>query len=493
MVGEYGEHRSPSHREGQKKLNHPRRFAHRELLVDAVTPIGAFAMVSSARPGPAMLFESAPGAGVGARRSLIALGSRGAVRAFDGEVSVSIDGDDRRRADLSPVQAGRDLVRALRPGPADIGLSPYFGLFGAAAHEFSGYLERLPALPRGDDPMPDLHLIVPEVLIVFDHRTHRATITTLSGPDGKTRDDADIVEALTVPSVAPLAASSAHEVNGAPPESAHDAERYCDAVNVAKAAIHDGEAFQIVLSQGRTIASSAKPFDVYRALRSINPSPYMFFLDLGWGQLLGSSPEMLAKLDGGRATVRPLAGTRPRSDDSETDRRYAAMLRRDPKERAEHTMLVDLGRNDLSRVCVAGSVRVHDFMDVERFSHVMHLVSEVGGRLDQGRDAFDLFCAAFPAGTVSGAPKIRALEIIAELEGVRRGFYAGAVLRIGFDGSMDSCITLRSMHAYGGAFHLRAGAGIVAASDAAGEDRECRAKLGATLEALSLVSGEVTA
>jgi anthranilate synthase component 1 len=474
-------------------LKNRRRFEHRELLVDAVTPIGAFAAVSSARPGPTMLFESAPGAGVGARRSLIALGSRGAVRAFDGGVTVSVDSDDRQHADVSPVEAGRDLMAALRPGPEDIGRSPFFGLFGAAAHEFSGYLERLPALPRGDDPMPDLHLIVPETLVVFDHFTHRATITTLSGPDGKTRDDAAIVEALTVPGVAPRVASSAPAVNGLPPTAQPDAGRYCEAVNVAKAAIYDGEAFQIVLSQGRTIASPANPFEVYRALRSINPSPYMFFLDLGWGQLFGSSPEMLAKLDGERATVRPLAGTRARSDDPETDRRRASALRRDPKERAEHTMLVDLGRNDLSRVCAVGSVRVHEFMDVERFSHVMQLVSEVTGRLDQGRDAFDLFCAAFPAGTVSGAPKIRALELIAELEGVRRGFYAGAVLRIGFDGGMDSCITLRSMHAYGGAFHLRAGAGIVAASDAAGEDRECRAKLGATLDALTMASGSVPA
>ncbi len=474
-------------------MNNRRRFQHRELLVDAVTPIGAFAAVASARPGPAMLFESAPGAGVGARRSLIALGSRGAMRAFDGEVTVSMDGDDRRRTDVSPVQAGRDLAAALRPGPEDVVRSPFFGFFGAAAHEFSAYLERLPALPRGGDPMPDLHLIVPETLIVFDHFTHRATITTLSGPDGTTRDDADIVEALTVPSLAPLAASSANEFTGRTSVGDDDAGRYCEAVNVAKAAIHDGEAFQVVLSQGRAIGSPANPFDVYRALRSINPSPYMFFLDLGWGQLFGSSPEMLAKLDGERATVRPLAGTRPRSDDPETDRRRATALRRDPKERAEHTMLVDLGRNDLSRVCAVGSVRVHEFMDVERFSHVMHLVSEVTGRLDQGRDAFDLFGAAFPAGTVSGAPKIRALELIAELEGVRRGFYAGAVLRIGFDGGMDSCITLRSVHAYGDLFHLRAGAGIVAASDAAGEDRECRAKLGATLEALTMASAGVPA
>jgi anthranilate synthase component 1 len=475
-------------------MHNRRRFLHQDLLVDAVTPIGAFVALSNTRPGPALLFESAPGAGVGARRSMIALGARGAVRAFDGEVTVTIDGEDALIKNESPADAARRLAATLRPGPDDVAKSPFFGLFGAAAHEFAGYLERLPALPRGGDPMPDLHLIVPETLIVLDHYTHRASITTLSGSNGALRDDSDVVEALTNPHLASSAPSERSAADNSPSTVGEPgAKGYRNAVNVAKAAIHNGDAFQVVLSQGRTIVSSAKPFDLYRALRSINPSPYMFFLDLGWGQLLGSSPEMLAKLEGSRATVRPLAGTRARSDDAETDRRRAIALRRDPKERAEHTMLVDLGRNDLSRVCTVGSVRVRDFMDVERFSHVMHLVSEVSGTLDQSNDAFDLFCAAFPAGTVSGAPKIRALELIAGLENARRGFYAGAVLRIGFDGGMDSCITLRSMHAYGGAFHLRAGAGIVAASDAAGEDRECRAKLGATLEALSMASGGVPA
>jgi anthranilate synthase component I len=475
-------------------MHNRRRFLHRDLLVDAVTPIGAFVALSNTRPGPALLFESAPGAGVGARRSMIALGARGAVRAFDGDVTVTIDGEDTLIKKESPAAAARRLAATLRPGPDHVAKSPFFGLFGAAAHEFAGYLERLPVLPRGDDPMPDLHLIVPETLIVLDHYTHRATITTLSGLDGALRDDSDVVEALTNPRLASSAPSERSTLDDSPSTVGEPgAKGYRNAVNVAKAAIHNGDAFQVVLSQGRTIVSSAKPFDVYRALRSINPSPYMFFLDLGWGQLFGSSPEMLAKLEGSRATVRPLAGTRARSDDAGTDRRRAIALRRDPKERAEHTMLVDLGRNDLSRVCTVGTVRVGNFMDVERFSHVMHLVSEVSGTLDQSNDAFDLFCAAFPAGTVSGAPKIRALELIAELEGARRGFYAGAVLRIGFDGGMDSCITLRSVHAYGGAFHLRAGAGIVAASDAAGEDRECRAKLGATLEALSMASGGIPA
>ena len=269
-------------------------------------------------------------------------------------------------------------------------------------------------------------------------------------------------------------------------DAAPHSDEFRRAVVAAKAAIDDGEAYQVVLSQGRTIESAAEPFEVYRALRSINPSPYLFFLDLGWGQLLGSSPEVLAKLEERRASLRPLAGTRARGADPSDDRRRAAALRRDPKESAEHTMLVDLGRNDLGRVCTAGSVTVREFMDVERFSHVMHLVSEVGGELAADRDAFDLLRAAFPAGTVSGAPKIRALELIAELEGVRRGFYAGAVLRVGFDGCLDSCITLRSMHAYGGVYHVRAGAGVVAESDPASEDRECAAKLGAALQALRM-------
>jgi anthranilate synthase component I len=475
-------------------LNSFRRIIHRDILADAVTPIGAYLAVTHARQGPAMLFESALGAGVGARRSLICVGARGEVRVFDGEVSTAIDGGPLRMTRTAPLDACRSMLATLAPTSDDIKRSPFFGLFGAATHEFSGYLERLPHLPRADDPMPDLHLVVPETLIVFDHYTHRATITTLAADDGSVRDDADIIEALT---------SARSTVHGYPePLATHEphahpegpnSDRYRNAVKAAKVAIYDGEVFQVVLSQGRVIESDARPFDVYRTLRSINPSPYMFFIDLGWGQLLGSSPEMLAKLDGRRAVVRPLAGTRPRSEDPETDRKRAAELRRDPKERAEHTMLVDLGRNDVGRVSAPGSVRVDDFMDVERFSHVMHLVSEVSGELRTELDAFDLMAAAFPAGTVSGAPKIRALELIAQLEGSRRGFYAGAVARFGFDGGFDSCITLRSMHAYGGAYHLRAGAGIVAASDPASEDEECRAKLGATLDALAMASEGVPA
>ncbi|HEY5095824.1 MAG TPA: anthranilate synthase component I family protein [Candidatus Eremiobacteraceae bacterium] len=475
-------------------MNTFRRIVHRDVLADAVTPIGAYLAIVRARKGPAMLFESALGAGVGARRSLIGVGARGEVRVFDGEVSTAIDGGELRATGASPLDACRSVLESLSPAADDIRRSPFFGLFGAAAHEFSGYLERLPHLPRAHDPMPDLHLVVPETLVVFDHFTHRATITTLAAEDGTSRDDADIVAALTA---APFIAYAGSDLQ--PPRElaatsdGPGAARFCANVAAAKAAIYDGEVFQVVLSQGRTVESDADPFDVYRALRSINPSPYMFFIDLGWGQLLGSSPELLAKLEGRRAIVRPLAGTRARSDDPETDRKRAAALRRDPKERAEHTMLVDLGRNDVGRVCTPGSVCVDEFMDVERFSHVMHLASEVSGELKPELDAFDLMAAAFPAGTVSGAPKVRALELIAQLEGTRRGFYAGAVLRFGFDGSLDSCITLRSMHAYGGAFHLRAGAGIVEASDPEGEDRECRAKLGATLAALAMAAGGLPA
>lgn len=468
-------------------MNTQRRIVHRELLADAVTPVGAYREIARARGGPSFLLESALGAGVGARRSLIGVGARGEVRAVDGRVSLAVDGRERPVTDASPLEACRELLSALLPAPEDVERSPFFGLFGAAAHELSGYFERLPHLPRGDDPMPDLHLVVPETLVVFDHFTHRATVTTLASADGSARDDADIVEALTTSAATQFTSM----VDDGPFEMrAHDDEscsgEFRRAVAAAKAAIDEGDAYQVVVSQGRTIESGADPFDVYRALRSINPSPYMFFLDLGWGQLLGSSPELLAKLEGRHATVRPLAGTRARSGDPREERGRAAALRRDPKERAEHTMLVDLGRNDLGRVCTYGSVSVREFMGVELFSHVMHLVSEVCGELSADNDAFDLLRAAFPAGTVSGAPKIRALELIAELEGVRRGFYAGAVIRVGFDGGMDSCITLRSMHAYGDAFHVRAGAGVVADSDPAAEDRECAAKLGAALQALRM-------
>jgi anthranilate synthase component I len=472
----------------------PRAVHAREFVADGITPIAAYSCASHVRPGPSFLFESAPGPSQTSRYSIIGLGTLGELIASEGAVSVR-EGR-RREAFAAPdvFEGARSLMRRMAPDSSGgLGVGRFLGAYGAAAFEFAGYVERLPRLRRNGDPMPDLHLIVPETVVVFDHFTHRMKLLTLADEAGRVRDDGDLVEALRAASIAPLATAdlgptaagrSRADVSAAPTSGPFTA-----AVGCAKESIVAGEAFQIVLSQRWNVSGCARPFDVYRALRTINPSPYMFYLDLGWGALFGSSPEVLARLDGSRAMVRPLAGTRSRNPDPDEERRIAAQLKRDVKERAEHIMLVDLGRNDLGKTSVPGSVRVTDLLSVEYYSHVMHLVSEVRGVLQPGRDAFDLFAAVFPAGTVSGAPKIRAMELIAELEGVRRGFYAGSIGYFGFDGSMDTCITLRSAHYYGGSYHVQAGAGIVADSVPESEDRECRSKAGAVFAALAAVSG----
>ena len=411
----------------------------------------------------------------------------GELRVADGALSLTTARSTRRDEHVDGMRvldAARELIEASKPSAPMDEVPHLHGAYGAAAFEFAGYLERLPHLPRGADPMPDLHLVVPETLVIFDHFTHEMTVSSFAGAQ-RLEGLCDTLASASAPHLADgLGSCHAQLVPVAP---------YGDLVERAKEAIRAGDAFQIVLAQRWTAACSVAPFNVYRALRAINPSPYMFFLDLGWGELFGSSPELLAVASAGRARIRPLAGTRARDADASRDARLAAQLRRDSKERAEHMMLVDLARNDLARVCAAGSVRVNELLSIERFSHVMHLVSDVSGLLRPGRDAFDLFAAAFPAGTVSGAPKIRAMELIAELEGRRRGFYAGSVCRFGFDGSLDACITLRSAHAYDAALHLSAGAGLVADSQPEREDAECRAKAQVLIAAIQRASGAAMA
>jgi anthranilate synthase component 1 len=264
---------------------------------------------------------------------------------------------------------------------------------------------------------------------------------------------------------------------------------YEEAVRQGKEYISAGDIFQVVLSQRLSRRTQADPFSIYRALRRVNPSPYMFFLDLGGDPptyLVGSSPEVLVRLQGRTAAVRPLAGTRPRGQTEQEDKQLEADLLADPKERAEHVMLVDLGRNDLGRVCEYNTVHVPELMAVERYSHVMHIVSHVSGQVRPDKDAYDLLRATFPAGTVSGAPKVRAMEIIEELEGTRRGPYAGAVGYIGFNGNMDTCITIRTILIRGETAYLQAGAGIVADSDPTREWEETLHKARALSTAIQM-------
>ncbi|HSD29380.1 MAG TPA: anthranilate synthase component I family protein, partial [Vicinamibacteria bacterium] len=259
-----------------------------------------------------------------------------------------------------------------------------------------------------------------------------------------------------------------------------------EAVVRAKEFIACGDAFQVVLSRQGRIPCDCDPFAVYRALRMVNPSPYMYFLKDGDSAIAGASPEMLVRVENARVETRPIAGTRPRGKTPEEDDALARELLADEKERAEHLMLVDLGRNDVGRVCRYGSVRVPEFMEIERYSHVSHIVSSVIGDLDEGKDALDALVATFPAGTLSGAPKIRAMEIIDELEGTRRGLYGGALGYLDLTGNLDFCIAIRTLLFHGGRVTLQAGAGIVADSDPSAEERETSAKAGALFEALRL-------
>ena len=262
--------------------------------------------------------------------------------------------------------------------------------------------------------------------------------------------------------------------------------QFVGAVHKAKSYIRAGDAFQIVVSQRFSAPTSAEPFEIYRALRVLNPSPYLYFLKLDDVSVVGSSPEMLVKVQGRNALYRPLAGTVPRGRNEEDDRELEAKLLSDPKERAEHVMLVDLGRNDLGRVCEYGSVKVDRLMFVERYSHVMHLASALSGRLREGVDCFDALMACFPAGTLSGAPKVRAMEIIDELEPTRRGIYAGAILYLDFSGNLDSCIGLRTLVAKNGRAYIQAGAGLVADSVPVREYEESANKARALIRALEI-------
>ncbi len=456
-----------------------------EYIADGITPIAAYACVSRVVDGPSFLLESAPGPQQTARYSIIGLGHAGELRASQGRVVARAGAISQTFDGTQVLDGARWLVRALRPAnEVPRPWSRFLGAYGCAAFELAGYFERLPTLPHADDPMPDLHLVVPSTIVVFDHFSHRVAVLGMSRDESGASDEGRgrMRDALGSAAIPPLDDRAGDRPDVEVPSRA----RYVGMVERAQESSGAGDVFQIVLSQAWKVRSEVTPFDAYRRLRAINPSPYMYYVDFGWGPLLGSSPEVLVRLDGPTARLRPLAGTRPRDADPERERRTAARLKRDAKERAEHVMLVDLGRNDLGRACTVGTVRVTDLLSVEYYSHVMHLVSEVRGSMRSDRDAFDLFACAFPAGTVSGAPKIRAMELIAELEQRRRGFYAGSVGYFGFDGSMDACITLRSAHCVDGAYRVQAGAGIVADSAPASEYDECAAKAAAVLQALGV-------
>ncbi|MFN3491554.1 MAG: anthranilate synthase component I family protein, partial [Anaerolineales bacterium] len=364
------------------------------------------------------------------------------------------------------------------------------GLVGYLGYESVRYFEPTlkSSMKRGN--LPDGIYLLADTVIAFDHARRSLSLiaNALDGDIDSANRKLDEIESLINQS---LPAPQQHEIKNSKTKSNMTQGKFEDMVRDAKEHIGAGDIFQAVLSQRFTRESNVEPFDVYRAVRRLNPSPYMFFFDFRLVDdeplfIVGSSPEMFVRLEGRTASLRPIAGTRPRGADANADNLLAQELLADEKERAEHVMLVDLGRNDLGRVCEYGTVKVSDFFTVEKYSHVMHIVSHVEGKLKNDLTAFDLVRAAFPAGTVSGAPKVRALEIISDLEPDARDIYAGMIGYFGFDGNMDTCLALRTMAAHGNTFSVQAGAGIVADSDPTTEFQETVNKASAMLKAIDM-------
>ncbi len=461
-----------------------------DILADTETPLSALAKVY-ANHGPVFLLESVEGGERWGRYSFLGASAHQSIRVYRDRVEVENAGPLRQIPhEGDPLSVLRALMAGYRPVSIP-GLPRFWGgMVGYFAYEFVSFFEAIPnAYP---EHLPLAHFIIPDRLFIFDNIKHTLTLVAYAFLDGRDPKEA-YDEALR--SVADMRALLAHPLSEPPifpegpfeltPRVAPDAFRA--QVSRIKEYITAGDIIQAVISQPFGCSPPPNPWWLYRVQRYINPSPYLYFMHLDDTVLIGSSPETMVRLDSGVATLRPIAGTKPRGRTEQQDRQLADELLQDPKERAEHLMLVDLGRNDLGRVAEIGTVQVTDLMVVDRFSHVMHLVSNISCDLRADCDAFDLLRATFPAGTLSGAPKIRAMEIIAELEAEPRGPYGGAIGYISFTGNMDLAITIRTATIQNGTLTVRAGAGIVADSDPERERVETVNKARAMQKALELV------
>ncbi len=465
----------------------------RRVPADLETPVSAFLKLRAAGPGAAEMFllESVErGIQVG-RYSFIGVSPAASITLRDDTVEI-VRGDDTETfpAGNDPLSFVRDEI-ARTPAIEGFDLpGPFAGAVGFISYDVARYFEKLPAPADGGLGLPGFRFLIPHTLVVFDHVRSEIEIVVLPRGRDEAAYDTALEEINTL--LAALDAPLQHERgNGGAPSAAKTTsnvtrDQFEGMVLDAKEHILAGDAFQIVLSQRLGAETTTEPFQIYRALRILNPSPYMFFLGFKDFQMIGSSPEVLVKLEGRKATVAPIAGTRPRGQTPSQDQELETELLADIKERAEHVMLVDLGRNDLGRVCDTGSVSVDSLMHIEKYSHVMHIVSTVTGDLREEYNAFDLTRACFPAGTLSGAPKIRAMEIIAELEYDRRGPYGGGVGYFGHDGDMDMCITIRTIVMVENMYYVQAGAGIVADSDPGREYEETLDKARALVKAVAI-------
>jgi anthranilate synthase component 1 len=456
---------------------------YRTLPADLETPVSVYLKLSQGGEA-SFLLESVEGGEQVARFSFLGVNPAAILSAQGQEIHEKRNG----KITTSSLPSNEDALDAIKAAlnrfnPVSLPGLPRFvgGAVGFLSYDIVREFEKLPETASDELHLPEALFMLVETLVMFDHVKHQLIVLSNAHNEGDPRSAYDQaierIEAIVTRLQAPLPTIPAQEpATDAPLTSNFTQQEFEERVRRAKEYIAAGDAFQIVLSQRLTRETTANPFAIYRALRMLNPSPYMFFLHFPDDDMhvIGASPEMMVRFDADTRTamVRPIAGTAPRGATHEADLEYAEKMLADPKERAEHVMLVDLGRNDLGRVCDYGTVTVPQMMIVERFSHVMHIVSHVQGRVRAGMDAYDLIRATFPAGTLSGAPKIRAMEIIEELEGIRRGLYGGAVGYFSYGGSMDTCIAIRTLLMRGNRIYLQAGAGLVADSDPSYEYQE---------------------
>ena len=465
-----------------------------EVVADLETPVSAFMKLGDSPYS--YLLESAETAGGIGRYSFLGVNPSVIFKSRGERAEIIREGETKELRSRNPLMLLKGLLKNYQP-VADESLPPFSGgAVGYIGYDCVRFFEKLPEEKLDELALPDLYFMITDTLVIFDRLMNKIKLVANAhvggDPESAYRDAVGRIETM----LGQLTGAAIGSYFQPPPvktqpdlTSNFSPGRFEKAVDAAKNYIEAGDILQVVLSQRFQTPTVSPPLDIYRALRTINPSPYMFFLKFDELHLIGSSPEIMVQAIDGEVRVRPIAGTRPRGISRLEDERLREELLADPKERAEHIMLVDLGRNDIGRVAVPGSVRVEDMMTVEKYSHVMHIVSDVRGKLQPGLDAYDTLAATFPAGTVSGAPKIRAMEIIEELEPVRRGPYAGAVGYFSFNGNLDSCITIRTIIVKDTTAYIQAGAGIVADSLPANEHRECLNKARALFRAVEMAEG----
>ncbi len=468
---------------------------YREILADCETPVSAFMKVDD--PSNSFLLESVQGGEKWGRYSFIGIGPSIVFRSRGSHVEIKkIDKTIFEGSVDDPLKKLKEFMGRYRAIQVE-GLPRFYGgAVGYLGYNMVRFMEKVPKSGRDDLGTYDMYFVIADTVIIFDNvRNTIKVVANVFLEDGADLADAYGRSSERIDTVIGRLTGSlkgtgrrANEGDGISLTSNMKKEEFLAAVAKGKRYIENGDVIQVVLSQRFEIEAHADPFDLYRALRTINPSPYLFYLKFDSIAVVGSSPEVLVRLDRGKVQLRPIAGTRPRGKDKKEDAQMQRELLSDPKERAEHIMLVDLGRNDLGRISEIGSVVVRQLMRIERYSHVMHIVSDIEGTLARGKDAFDVVRAAFPAGTLTGAPKIRAMEIIDELEPCSRGPYGGSVGYFGFSGNMDMCITIRTMLVKDGTIYLQAGAGIVYDSDPEREYEETVHKAMGMLRAIEMVS-----